>query len=66
MLTTYYTRLAQMICEERLAKRREPITLGRPGKSRHFRPANEENPGSMTGVPRAIRSAARAVAAFLL
>ncbi|MCU0522446.1 MAG: hypothetical protein MUF84_17355 [Anaerolineae bacterium] len=66
MLTYYYTRLAQMICEEQLEKRREPINLGHPGKSRHFRPAGEGNPGSMTGVPRVIRSAARAVAAFLL
>ena len=66
MLTPYYSKLAQMICEERLEKRREPISLGRPGKSRHFRPVSEENPGSMTGMPWVIRSAARAVASLLM
>ena len=66
MLTTYYARLAQMICEERLEKRREPIALGRPRRSRHLRPASEESVGAITGVARVVRSAARAVASLLM
>ena len=66
MLTTYYAKLAQMICEERVRGYREPVTLGRPAKPRHTWTASGDGLGATPGVVRVIRSVAQAAAGLLM
>ena len=56
----------QAVYLERLQKRREPISLGRPKKARLVRQADEGNVRSVPGFQRTLQSAARAVAGFLM
>lgn len=66
MLTYYYTRLAQAICEERLQESRESITLGRPRKARYLKAVAEGKARTTLGLPNVFRSAARAVIVLLM
>lgn len=58
--------MANAIYEDRIRSRREPITLGRPEKARGRKGVGTGNARSLSAIPGALRSVARAVASLLM